>query len=253
MTIQVGETLADSGKRLASIPGAVIIVAFLAFRFWQSAVYETVLVQAIEWVLEWYGGYSMDRLAQEAAERGYYTVDQLVRSLQEAGLDIPFPVAIAFLVALPFMAEFLHVVGVRALAADWADGVPTDEILPGLGMAYAKSQIANFLALVMIVLGTLFFLLPGLLFAAFFFFVRQRIVLDDDGIFASIQESYALARENLLQVIALGVVLLVVGMISTWLPGTVGQVARALVIVWGISLATSAYLDATGEDASIMA
>ncbi|MFC7194399.1 hypothetical protein ACFQL4_06575 [Halosimplex aquaticum] len=69
-----------------------------------------------------------------------------------------------------------------------------------------KSLVANFIALVLIVLGTLFFLVPGIALAVLFFFVRHRIALAGDGVFEAISQSYALVKENATQMIVLGIV-----------------------------------------------
>lgn len=255
MTVSVGDTIRDAVERLMTVPGLLVIGLFLAFRLGNTRIYANFLGALVEFAME-RAGYPVARLEQELMERGYFFAVRILRDVTEAGLDTSFPVAVVLLALLPFIAEFLHVVGVRALAADDPNTVPVDEIVSGLGGAYVKSLIANFAALVLIVLGSLFFLIPGLALGVLFFFVRHRIVLAGDGVFEAISNSYALVKENALQMTALGVVfwmtwvvtMFVVGMIPLGdFGGTAVRASVTVVIVFGISLLTSAYLQATGS------
>jgi len=255
MTVSVGDTLEDAVERMVTVPGMVVLVSFLAFRLTNPAVYRTFFARGAEFALREAGGYTLGDVERELLERGYADLLPVLDVVRQTGMDVSFPVAVAMLAALPFVAELLHVVGVRAFAARDPNSVPVGEITSGLVGAYAKSLVANFVAVVLIALGTLLFLVPGLALTVLFFFVRQRIVLAGDGVFAAISESYALVKENAVPMVVLGVVFWLTWAVVTFVVGTIplgglsgaaGRTAGTVVIVFGISMLTSAYLQAVG-------
>ncbi|WP_164471537.1 hypothetical protein [Halosimplex salinum] len=255
MTVSVGDTLEDSVRRLVTVPGLLVLGAFLVFRLTNPVVYNTFFARAVEFALSEAGGYTLQDVRFELIERGYDFLLPLVDAIDQTGMDVSFPVAIALLAMLPFVAEFLHVVGVRALAANRPNTVPVDEITSGLAGAYVKSLVANFVAVVLIVLGTLFFLIPGIALTVLFFFVRHRIVLAGDGVFEALSQSYALVKENAVPMVVLGVVFWLTWFLTVFIAGMVplgdlsgafSRTASTVVIVFGVSLLTSAYLQATG-------
>ncbi|WP_436924859.1 hypothetical protein [Halosimplex amylolyticum] len=255
MSVSVGDTLEDAVQRLLTVPGLLVVALFLGFRLTNPVIYETFFARGIEFALREAGGYTVRELEAELIERGYSSALPLLDGLTETGMDVSFPVAVAMLAVLPFVAELLHVVGVRALAARDPNSVPVEEITSGLGGAYVKSLVANFVAVVLIALGTLFFLVPGVALLILFFFVRHRIALAGDGIFESLSQSYALVEENAVPMVVLAVVFWLSWAVATFVAGLVplgdlsGAFNRAVetgVIVFGISLLTSAYLQAVG-------
>ncbi|QLH83271.1 hypothetical protein [Halosimplex pelagicum] len=255
MTVSVGDTLEDAVERMVTVPGLFVLVLFLAFRLANPAVYRTFFARGAEFALRETGGYTLRDVEMELIERGYADLLPLLDVVRQSGMDVSFPVAVALLAALPFIAELLHVVGVRAFAARDPNSVPVSDITSGLVGAYVKSLIANAIALVLIVLATPFFLIPGIALTILFFFVRHRIVLAGDGIFEAISESYALVVENAVPMVVLGVVFWLTWAVVTFvvpmvplgdLSGAAGRVAGTVVVVFGISMLTSAYLQAVG-------
>ncbi|WP_459192312.1 hypothetical protein [Halosimplex sp. J119] len=255
MSVAVGDTLEDAVQRLMTIPGILVLVLFLGFRLTNPVIYETFFARGVEFALREAGGYTLMDVRFKLAELGYDFLLPLVDAVDKTGMEVSFPVAIAMVSVLPFVAELLHVVGVRALAARDPNSVPVEEITSGLVGAYVKSLVANFVALVLIVLGTLFFLVPGIALAVLFFFVRHRIALAGDGVFEAISQSYALVKENAMPMVVLGVVFwltyLVVTFIAGMMPlgelsGPFNRAVETAVIVFGISMLTSAYLQAVG-------
>ncbi|MFD2376148.1 hypothetical protein [Haloarchaeobius iranensis] len=86
-----------------------------------------------------------------------------------------------------------------------------------------------------------------------FLFVRQRIVLDGDGIVAALSNSYGLFREQFATVLVVFGITLFLGVFSTWgialgsgffvpMPGWLYKLFTTGVIVFNMALITSAYL-----------
>ena len=96
---------------------------------------------------------------------------------------------------------------------------------------------------------------PGLVVVVLFLFVRHRIALAGDGVFETVFQRCALVTENALQMVALVVVFrltyLVVTVIAGIVPlcdltGAFNRGVETLIVVFGVSLSTSAYLRAVG-------
>lgn len=270
MSIDVSETLEDAMDRLVTPTGGIVVVGFAVFMWIRSILHETALGAAIEWVIDNHGaqiaqemGYdvsasavSVDRLIQELNERGQYVLADMVRDATTLGLDLSLPVVLVFLAVLPFIAEFLHVVGVRALADD-PEELPTAAVVSGLAGVYVKSLVSNFLAWLLIGIGFLLAFIPGLVLAVVFLFVRQRVVLAGDGIFEALSTSYGTAKQNLVPVIVLFTLIMLLGVFSTVgagmlpLPGFLYPVFTGVVVTFNLAVITSAYLqtdDPMGDD-----
>ncbi|WP_135363634.1 hypothetical protein [Halosimplex halophilum] len=253
MSVSVGDTLEDAVRRIATVPGVLVLVLFAVFRLTNPVVYNTFLARGVEFALDRAGGYTLADVEDELIERGYTELLPVVDMVDTTGMDIPFVAAVGLLLTLPFIMEFLHVVGVRALAARDPNSVPVDEIVSGLPSAYVKSVVASFLALLLVVLTAP--LLVGFVLAILFLFVRQRVVLDGDGVFEAMSNSYGLVKENALQMIVLVAVFWLTWVVVTFISGLVplgdltGPFRRTVettVVVFGVSLFTSAYLQAVG-------
>ncbi|WP_440990016.1 hypothetical protein [Haloarchaeobius baliensis] len=274
MGLEIKQTLEGTVQRLASPTGLLVFVGFAAFRLFEMVMYETAWGAAIEWTIDNYGGQiarqylgydvrdsqvTVERLHMELLQHGYPEAAAFLQQATSSGLDLSLPVVLAFLVAFPFVADLLHVLGVRAIAAAGpdTDGLPTGELLSGLPVVYLRSLVANFLAWLCIalglVLGSVLLFVPGLLLAMAFLFVRQRIVLDGDGIVASLSNSYGLFREHLGTVLVVFGITLFLGVFSTWgislgsgfvapMPGWLYKLFTTGVIVFNMALITSAYL-----------
>lgn len=273
MGLEIKSVLEGTVERLLSPAGGLVFLGFAAFRLFEMVMYETAWGAAIEWTIDNYGGQiarqylgyevsdsqvTVEHLHMELLEHGYPEAAAFLQQATSTGLDLSLPVVVVFLVAFPFVAELLHVVGVRAFAAADGDGIRTGALLEGLPVVYLRSLVANFVAWLLIalglVLGSVLLFIPGLLLAMAFLFVRQRIVLDDDGIVAALSNSYGMFREEFATVLVVFGITLFLGIFSTWgisvgsgfiapMPGWLYTLFTTAIIVVNMALITSAYLE----------
>jgi hypothetical protein len=249
MSISVTDTLSDSVDRMLSVSGAGLFVGILGVRLANGVVSNTLFSELVTFAIG-RTRYTVSDLERELLERGLTPAVVMLREIQSTGLDVGLPVAVALVLVVPLVAEFVRVVGVRALAAEPSDGVPTDEILGGLAGAYVRSLLAGIIAAVLVLVGTVLLVLPGLVLAILFMFIRQSVVLDDKGAFAALSHSVGLVKRNLLPMLALAVLIVVLFPASWFVAGTVpvGVLSTAittLFAVFFVSLVTSAYVQAS--------
>ncbi|NHN43615.1 hypothetical protein G9C85_18505 [Halorubellus sp. JP-L1] len=269
MGIDVAETFEDGFDRLATPSGGLLVVVLALYGSLRSLVYETAVGSFIEFGINEFGadvaqemGYqvsdadvSVRRLQQELIERQEYALAEFVEQATSTGLDLSLPVVLVFLATLPFVAEFLHVVGVRALADD-PESLPDGDLLDGIGGTYAKSLASNFVAWVLIGIGLLLAVIPGILLALVFLFVRQRVVLAGDGVFAALCESYGTFKRNVGALVVVFLVLLLLGMFSTvglgmlGVPGWLYPILVAAIVAFELAVITSAYLQTEAATAA---
>ena len=234
--------------RLLTVSGGIAFVALLVFRFVNGVVAETFASRLLLFALD-QAGYDMADLRAELFERGYGTLVPVVDHLTNAPLDVGFEVAAALLAVTPLVAELVYVVSVRAIAYDEGGCFPTGRVTDGFVGAYLKSLVAGFVALVLVFIGFALLVIPGIILAVLFLFVRQAVVLGGKGTFEALSHSKNLVVENALHVVALvlllvvlwGILWLVTGFIPVGILVTVLWVAYS---VFGIDLVTSAYLQA---------
>lgn len=250
MSISLTQTLGDAAKRLVSLPGLVVLGVFLAFRVGELFLLESFVGSLLGWGLE-QAGYSVLELQSELAERGFDQVLGVVNGLTNSAVDLPLPVVFLVLVTFPFVAELVHVVGVRAIAAAHGDGNDVPAVTDDLVVAYLRSLFAGFLALFVVVVGFGLLVVPGIVALLAVFFVRQRIVLAGDDIGDAMRESYERFRANAAAVFGLLVLVVLVNAAAIavgalipagGLSGVVYRFFTTLAVVFGLAVTTSAYL-----------
>lgn len=268
MGIEVGATLRDAADRLASPRGAIVVAAFALFRLADMVVYETLVGALVEFGINTFGGtvarqagydvadsaVTVGRVQEELFDAGYFGLSNWVGEVTSAGLDLPLWGALPLLLTLPLVAELLHVLAVRAFAADGRDSLSVGELVRGLHVVYFASLVANFFAWLVIAVGILALGLPGVVLAFVLFFVRQRVVLDGDGVFTALSKSYGTVKRNLLPVFVLFAGITSFTVLFTYvlptvvpIPGWLMRIVSAAVVVVAIAVTTSAYLQADRE------
>lgn len=258
MTIRVEETLSDGIERLATPVGAVTVVAVFLMQQVTDVAYKSFLSALAKWALA-QTEYTIWDLQMELQERGYAFVWQIVDDLYQmaraAGVELPFPVAVLLLLATPMLGELVYVVGVRALAVAHSDDLPVDRITDGLGTVFLKSFLAGVASSIVVVIGLLFLLVPGLVLAVLLLFVRQRVALAGDGVFESLSNSIGIVRANAGPMLAIAIILAVVQFAGSFAIGflsfeIIQGLGSAVVTAFILSVVTSAFLQAD-PDASI--
>lgn len=170
-------------------------------------------------------------------------------------LAVPFlPVAIAGVLALllAVVAEMVRIVAVRTLVSDETETIPDEFVRHNMALATVNSIIGNLVAGVLIVIGLLFFIIPGIFLAISFFFVRQEIAIEDKNFIDALADSWALAKGDRIELFALAVVVVVIGLLAN-IPSAVlafvsplattvaSVVIGAITTVFGIAVSARAY------------
>ena len=264
MSLDIGEALGEGLSRLSTRPGAALVVAFAAVGLLSAVLSQTLQVGALEALLEAARAASPEQLGLTQAAYDQQTA-ALEAQLEAArasplALEAPPSVAAGGLVAVALVSEVISIVAVRAFAADDPATVGR-EVVDGLGMATLNGFVGGVVIWVLIIVGSILFVVPGLFAAVGFYFLRQEVALDDENVLGALAASWRLAKGNRVGVFTLALVVvavsqlnLVVGIAIETVSPAAAAVASAVVggvvAAFGAAAVTRGYLQLTDADDS---
>ena len=237
MSLRVGTVLREGLTDLFSERGLLILVAFMVYSLLNSVVVQSLSAGLARLV--------STPFTDEAPA-------QVTTVQQTLGVDLPLALALVLLGVSFVVGEGLRVVAIRAFATD-TDNLMRGQLTDDLPATVLTAVVAAVLAFVAVIVGLVLFVVPGLVLAFLFLFVRQEIALNDAGVFDAFNESVRIVTENVVPLLALAVVLFVVGVVAlvplpllaTPFPPLVGTIATTAVsqavTVYGIAVVTNAY------------
>jgi hypothetical protein len=254
MSLDIGAAVTEGVRRLRSRDGLVLVGAFLVVGVLSSVATQSLTVGISEALLEF--AQSPDAPAGTDVEAFREQLRQ-TRAGSPLAVDISAGAAFGLAFLLGLLAEALRIVAVRVFYASAGDR-PTD-LRRNLAFATANGFLGGIVVSVLVLLGLVFLIVPGVFLALVLFFVRQEIAVEDRNFVDAMAESWALTRGNRLNLLGLVFVLLVVGFVA-FLPTiaasvagsstasvVVGAVISPVVTVFGIAATTRAYAQLKAE------
>ncbi|WP_324758931.1 hypothetical protein [Haloarcula montana] len=248
MSLQVGQALRDGIDDLTSERGVLFVAVFVLYGLLNGVVSQS-LSLAINRSIASAFDLPPSAMQQQGAFGG---------ASSALGLDLSLAVAAVLTVLLWAIGVALRIVVIRSFAYEGPSPLPsaaTENLVSTVLTALAASVLMT----VLLGIGFVLLILPGLALAVLFFFVMQEIALNDSGVIESLKNSVDLVGDNLGGVVVLIIVTVVVGIVITiplgavslGLPATVstamttilGQIAS----VFGIAVVTSAYQQAMAD------
>ena len=257
MSLDIGEAFGEGLSRLTTAGGLSLAVAFVAVALVSAVLTQTLLVEGLEALLEFYRGLSPEQLEVSQGEydrqvSALETQLEVTRESSPLALEAPISVAAGGLLVVAILAEAVSVVAVRVFAAGEGETSPTGET-DGLLLATLNGFVGGIVVWGLIVAGSVAFLLPGLFLAVAFYFLRQEIALEDRNFVKAMAESWRLTRGDRLTVFALGLLVVVVSQfeavasfalaqVSPLAAALVSSVAGGVLAAFGAAVVTRAYL-----------
>lgn len=245
MTIDAGAALRQGYDDLASTRGAVVYLLFAAFTL-ASLPFQQTLTRETTRVL---------------VEFADVPTDQVTVAPTPLALDIDPTVLAGALAAIFLVGEALRVVGIRSFASESDRPIPTAEVTAGGPSTYAVLLVTSLVVQVAVYGGIAALVIPGLIAAVLTVFVRQSVLLGDEGVVGAIKESVSIVVDETVPVIAVLAALigisLVAGVPTLFLdPATVasplvGALVATIVTVYGVAVVTRAYQQATETDDAV--
>jgi len=185
MSLRIGAALKSGGYRFVSRTGALLTVGYLVL----YAVYQTgfnILANAL-----------YARIGLPAAT--------------PAPVGLPLPVAAAVVAASLLALTWVSLVAIRTFVADERDAIPRGFWTDGVGWALPNLVVGGLLTSVLVTVGLLFLILPGLFLLVGLAFMAMYVAVEGDDFVTAMRRSWGLARGNRLSILGLVVVVAALG------------------------------------------
>jgi hypothetical protein len=199
MSLQVTDAISDGIGRTFTLTGGIAFALLLAIQFLSVASVNTVI----------------------AARFPSEVTDTLGVTLPVSGT-----VGSALLVATMLFTPIYFVVVARAFARPRAElsSFPAPLYTRRMGRATLSMLVGGIFVSIAVVIGSVFFFLPGIFLAACFLFFIFAVGVEDRGVLGGLKRSWGLARGNRLR---LGVFVFLLGVMGAivGIPSTVFQAA----------------------------
>lgn len=182
----------------------------------------------------------------------------------ETPFGIAVPVSVVVLLGLAgFLATTAaSIVAMRVFASEHTGSIPDDPLSHRLAGATVNDVFAEIVAGVLVVIGLLFFIVPGIFLAICFYFTRPFIAVEDEGFIGALTESWRLSRGNRLLLFVLFAITVLIGLaisvpslfVSVLFPtfpviaGVVGLVLGAVATVFGLAVVARAFVQLRESD-----
>jgi hypothetical protein len=255
MSLDIGAAITEGVDRLLSRNGLVLVGAFLVVGVLSSVATQSLTVGLSEAALEF--AQSPDAPPGTDVETLREQVEQ-TRAGSPLALDISAGLAFGLAFLIGILAETLRIVSIRLFYTP-AGERPAD-LTSGLAFATVNGFLGGIVVAVLVVLGLVFLIVPGVFLALAFFFVKQEIAVEDSNFVDAMADSWALTRGERLNLLGLAIVLLVIGFVA-FLPTiaasvagsstaslAVGAIVSPIVTVFGIAATTRAYAQLKGME-----
>ncbi|MFW5964333.1 MAG: hypothetical protein ACOCQM_05660 [Natronomonas sp.] len=219
MSLDIGEAFSDGTSRTFAKNGLLLAAAFAVVTLLFGVFVQTLSVSLLEAMLETFQGLSPEELNVSQQEYETLISDlrtqvEMARESSPLALGLPAGVAAGALVALSLVSETISIVAVRTFAAADSEAVSRDRLTDNVLLATLNGFIGSIVVWGLIIVGSVFLLLPGVFFAVVFFFMRQRIAIEDENFVEAMAESWRLTKGHRIEVFALGLLVVVVSLID---------------------------------------
>ncbi|WP_226480622.1 hypothetical protein [Natrinema amylolyticum] len=186
----------------------------------------------------------------------FVSAEEVARTYPLA-VDLPIAVSGGLTALLVLVGIVLGVVTIRALYSD-IDDVPSADHTRRLVRTVGVLIVVSIVTFVAVLIGSVFFLIPGIFLAVSLVFATIVVAIEDAGIIESLERSWELASGNRIQLLVLGVIIGVVGGLTGFVFGIVGvfapvvgdlatTITSGVLSLFGAAVLVGAYRQLAGE------
>jgi hypothetical protein len=266
MGLDIGQALREGASRTAGRNGLILAAVFAGIALLTTVLIQTFSAAAVDTLLSTFQNASPGELGMSQAEydralSDFETAAQNARGAAPLALGLSAGAAAAGLLSLAVVGEAVSIVAVRVFATDDPAAVSSDLVTSNIVVATLNGFVGGIVVWGLIIIGLIFLLIPGIVLAVLFYFLRQEIALNDKNFVQAMADSWRITKSHRIEVFVIGAALLVVsqleqvsaavvGIVST----TGGVVAAAatggLLSAFGAAVVTRAYvqIDDGGTD-----
>ncbi|MFB6296610.1 MAG: hypothetical protein ABEH66_07225 [Halobacteriales archaeon] len=256
MALDIGNALRDGVGRLQGRSGLLLAAIFAGFGVVNAVVQQSLSRTQFEQLA---ASGALDRLLEGSPVSATEIEAAVVGSTPLAALDSLSVLSLLGLaLILAVVAETLRIVAVRTFAGHDPGSIP-EGAFRNLGWAVLNGIVGGIVVGILVAVGLVLLVVPGVFLAVSLFFVRQEIAIEDRNAVEAISESWSLTAGDRIEVFGLLVFLLVLGIAITFAVGlvtptgsaagaTVDALANGVFLAYGVAVATRAYEQLRGDD-----
>lgn len=262
MGIDIGQALREGASRTAAKNGLILAAVFAGIALLTTVLLQSLALGFTELLVEAMQEVSPEELEGITQEEynEFMTEAEEFRDIVPLALGISAGIAAGGLLAVALVAEAVSIIAVRIFSSDETETIPAEIAADNILLATLNGFVGKIIVWGLIILGSIFFLLPGLILAVLFYFVRQEIAIKDKNFVQAMADSWRVTKGNRIEVFLVGFVLVVVsqleavtsallGIVSTT-TGLIGAaIVGGLLASFGAAVATRAYVQLDEGDA----
>ncbi len=253
MSLDISDALSDGLDRTFQRNGLLLAVVFVVFGIADAVAGQTLAAATARFVEQ-----TVSQLPSDASTAPAVTTLPSAEATP-LSLPLPLPVALGLVAVLAFVAEAVRIVAVRTLVSDETETIPDEFVSRNLLSATLNGFVGGLVVLILVGVGLVFLVVPGVFLALSFFFVRQEIAVEDKNFIDALSASWELTSGHRLQLFGLALVVFVIGLVVTGVGSLVGFAGVPLLttvvtvllgsvtIVFGVAVTSRAYVQLTAE------
>ena len=154
-------------------------------------------------------------------------------------LDVGLPVAAALFLAQVVLAQVVGVVGIRTFVSDARTSFPTG-LTSHLPWVVVNALVAGFVVNVLIGLGTILLVIPGIYLAVALYFVQFEVIVEEKNAIDALRTGWELTKGERLGVFLLLVVIFAIGLASAVPSVALGFVGAPALLTVAVSIVAGA-------------
>ncbi|MDS0260928.1 hypothetical protein NDI56_16120 [Haloarcula sp. S1CR25-12] len=145
-------------------------------------------------------------------------------------LDVPLAISAAVAVLSLLLLQVAAIVSIRTFVGGQTDGIPSEYYTRNMVIVVANALVGGFVYGLLVFLGSLLFLVPGIVAYVAFLFTLVYIAVEDDNFVAALRNSWTLTRGHWIPLFGLLLIVfvgfgLVPGILAALVSFVVGAVA----------------------------
>ena len=205
MALRIGSSLTGGVSRVANRNGAALISAYVVLGLvWQVAFYSAFAT----WL-------------QEANPE--------MTDIPLPTVDVPIAVSATVAIFALLLLQVAAIVSIRTFVGGYTDEIPSEYYTRNIVLVLANALVGGLAYGLIVFLGTILFIIPGLIAYVAFLFMLVYIAVEDENFVAALRDSWRLTRGHW---IPLFVLLLIVFVGLSLVPGILSAVLSFVVGVY---------------------
>ncbi len=250
MSLDIGAALSRGLDRTVKKNGLILVGVFFLVNVVQSIVSESLLQQFLE---DLFDDFRAEASSQEAVDAIEQAEGQIAEAFPLGFLDgVPVGALAGLWLALAVVGIVVNIGAIRTFVSDQTDRLPSEYFTRRLLWTLLNLIVGLVIYGVVVAIGLVFLIIPGIFLAVAFFFYNYEIIVEEKNVIDAFSSSWSLTSGNRLLLFVLGLVLFLLSAVATNVVGFVlptdtvaGSLLNTLIntsiTVFGIAVAAQAY------------